>query len=117
MKPVLSSALTAAASPGWTLGRLAFSLKLLPPPAAGLRVEPIVCLYAAPWINMSGPPTLLITWLKGNAIHGVPSPQGTVHEADIVAYLQATAYFSAHPRNFKHFQECVAAGARYLPID
>jgi hypothetical protein len=83
--------------------------------SANLPVDPIVCLYAAPWINMSGPPTLMISWVKGSAVHGVPSPAGAVHEADIAAYLQATAYFSAHPRNFKHFHECVVIGARYLP--
>jgi hypothetical protein len=82
----------------------------------GLALAPIVTLYIAPWINMSGAPTLLNTWLGGTAIHGVPPPSApTVNESDIVAYLQAMGYFQAHPRNFTHFQQCVAAGAKLLP--
>jgi len=81
-----------------------------------LTLAPITILYIAPWINMSGTPTLLNTWLGGNDIHGVPPPSPpTVDESDIVAYLQAMAYFQAHPRNFTHFQQCVDAGARLLP--
>ena len=80
-----------------------------------LGVDPIVSLYAAPWINMSGPPTLMISWLRGSAVHGVAPPIETVHESDIAAYLQATSYFSAHPRNYRHFHECVLIGEQYLP--
>jgi len=84
--------------------------------AVGLTLVPIVYLYIAPWINMTGPPTLLNTYLGGNAVHGVPAPTPpTVTETDIVAYLQATAYFQIHPRNFQHLQQCVAAGAALLP--
>ena len=78
---------------------------------------PVVNLYIAPWINMSGPPTLLNSWLGGSAVHGVPPPQApTVNEENIVAYLQATAYFQAHPRNFAHFAQCVwRLGRSYCP--
>jgi hypothetical protein len=82
----------------------------------GLGLEPIVNLYIAPWINMSGKPTLLNTWIAGAAVHGVPAPTPPlVGRANIEAYLQATAYFQAHPRNFAHIEQCVELGARRLP--
>jgi hypothetical protein len=82
----------------------------------GMTLDPIVNLYIAPWINMTGTPTLLKTWLAGAAVMGVPAPTPPkVKEADIVAYLQATSYFQAHPRNFAHLEQCVAAGAALLP--
>jgi hypothetical protein len=82
----------------------------------GIAMAPLAYLYIAPWINMSGAPTLLITWLKGSAVFGVPPPAPpNVTEANIQAYLQATAYFHAHPKNFAHLEECVAVGAKLLP--
>jgi len=85
---------------------------------AGLTLAPIVNLYIAPWINMTGPPTLMNLWLKGAPALGVPPPTPPEVETDnIVSYLQATAYFQAHPRNFAHLQQCVAVGARDLPAD
>ena len=84
--------------------------------ARGLALAPIAYLYIAPWINMSGPPSLMIAWLQGAAVHGVPSPAGsTVTQQDMQAYLQSTAYFEGHPRNFIHYQECVRLGATLLP--
>ena len=81
----------------------------------GLGIEPLACLYIAPWINMSGAPTLLNAWLKGAAIHGVPPPAGPqVLAADVAAYLQSCAYFQTHPKNFIHYQQCVELGAQKL---
>lgn len=81
-----------------------------------MAIDPVACLYIAPWINMTGAPTLLVAWLNGAAIHGVPAPTPPiVTEHDVVAYLQSTAYFEAHPRNFKHLAESVQSGAKLLP--
>lgn len=81
-----------------------------------MTLAPLAYLYAAPWINMSGAPTSLIVWLKGGAVRGVPSPSPPIASgADMVAYLQATAYFQANPRNFVHLQQCVQKGAALLP--
>ena len=84
--------------------------------AGGLTLAPIAFLYIAPWINMSGAPHLLNTWLGGAAVHGVPPPTPpTVNGSDVAAYLQSMAYFQANPRNFAHFEQCVQAGAAQLP--
>jgi hypothetical protein len=81
-----------------------------------LAIAPLAVLYIAPWINMSGAPTLLNAWLRGAAVHGVPAPSApTVTADDVIAYLQATAYFQAHPRNFSHLEACVQAGEARLP--
>jgi hypothetical protein len=81
-----------------------------------LSISPIAYLYFAPWINMSGTPTLLTSWLKGAPVNGVPAPTlPTVLERDAQAYLQSMAYFQAHPRNFAHLEECVEKGAAELP--
>ncbi|MDE2183569.1 MAG: hypothetical protein KGJ78_11165 [Alphaproteobacteria bacterium] len=82
----------------------------------GVEISPIAHLYIAPWVNMSGPPTLLCTWLKGSQVFGLPIPTPPwLTEANMQAYLQATAYFQAHPRNFVHLEECIAKGAALLP--
>ena len=82
----------------------------------GLTVEPLACLYIIPWINMSGPPSLILKWLKGAAINGVPAPTAPVVEADdVISYLQSLAYFQANPKNFVHYEQCVQKGAVLLP--
>jgi hypothetical protein len=81
-----------------------------------VTIAPLALLYIAPWINMSGPPTLLKTWLAGSSVMGLPVPPPPQIEAEsIETYLQATAYFQAHPRNFVHYRQCVAIGAKLLP--
>ena len=81
-----------------------------------MTLAPLAYLYAAPWINMSGAPTSMIAWLKGDTVHGVPPPLPPAARAsDLVAYLQATAYFQANPRNFTHLEQCVQKGAALLP--
>jgi hypothetical protein len=82
----------------------------------GITLLPIIYLYIAPWINMSGPPTLLIAWLKGSSIYGVvPPAPPDLTEQDVQAYLQAMPYFQTYPKNFNHYKECVATGAKLLP--
>jgi hypothetical protein len=88
--------------------------------AAGLSrkvtIDPLALLYIAPWINMSGAPSLLKTWLAGAPALGLqpPSPPNVTAE-EMETYLQATAYFQANPKNFVHYRECVALGAKLLP--
>jgi hypothetical protein len=43
-----------------------------------------------------------------------PAPQ-RVNGPAIEKYLQATDYYSRHPRNFEHIKQCVVEGARLLP--
>lgn len=87
--------------------------------AAGSRkvtIDPLALLYIAPWINMTGTPSLLKVWLAGGTALGLqPPPPPNVTAGEMQAYLQATSYFQANPKNFAHFQECVAAGAKLLP--
>ncbi len=60
--------------------------------------------YAACWFNMTGPPTNpgMLPWLAAR-----PGP--TVTSAEMQQYLQATAFFTAHPRNFQRLQGIVTA--------
>ena len=84
--------------------------------AAGMSVEPMALLYFAPWINMTGAPTTLCAWIGGGQANNVPSPAAPqLLVDDAIAYLQATAYFAAHPKNFQHLQDCVNIGAAQLP--
>jgi hypothetical protein len=86
--------------------------------AAGrnLTIDPTALLYIALWVNMTGAPTTLRQWLAGTSVHGVAAPAPpTVRVDDIEAYLQATAFFAANPRNFQHLQQSVAAGIPLLP--
>jgi hypothetical protein len=81
-----------------------------------VSLAPIANLYIAPWINMTGPPSLLVTWLRGATALGLspPSPP-LLTELDMQAYLQATSYFQNHLRNFAHLLQCVGKGAEELP--
>ncbi len=84
--------------------------------SANLTLDPLAGLYIVPWINMSGPPSLILKWLKGAAINGVPAPIAPTIEADdVVSYLQSLAYFQANPKNFIHYDQCVQMGAALLP--
>ena len=72
------------------------------------------------WINMSGPPSTLLTWLSGHSVamagSSVPSPGPVVDAAAIQAYLRATRYFRDNPRNFTHLTECAAAGMNAIAV-
>jgi hypothetical protein len=80
-----------------------------------LTITPVAILYIAPWINMTGPPTMLVAWLEGSPELGLPPPDTQLDEQDIVAYLKASKYFKANPQNFAHLQACVAKGVALLP--
>jgi hypothetical protein len=81
-------------------------------------IEPKALLYMALWINMSGPPTKLLDWLRGddpNLVHPVPKPGKVVDVIAIETYLRATSYYTQNPGNFQHMVQSVAAGATQLP--
>lgn len=74
-------------------------------------------LYMALWINMSGPPTKLLTWLDGGdpgLPRQVPKAGSRVDGSDMEEYLAATNYYVANPRNMQHLRECAATGMREI---
>lgn len=82
----------------------------------GWLITPEAQLYIPLWVNMTGPPTLLLKWLGGTPVLKVPPPAGPdITKADMETYLGATSYFVAHAKNFKTMKESVAAGAKLLP--
>jgi hypothetical protein len=86
--------------------------------AAGRSIEPEAQLYIGLWINMSGPPTKLLTWLQGGDPQlpmPIPAAGDIVDVPAIQTYLQATSYFVSNPGNWPHMVESVTAGAALLP--
>ena len=81
-------------------------------------IRPAALIYMALWINMSGKPTTLLKWLRGEnpGLGGsVPRAAPTVSEASIQAYLRATAYFRENPDNLPNVIRCAQKGATLLP--
>jgi hypothetical protein len=81
--------------------------------SAHRTISPDALLYMALWINMSGPPTKLLTWLRGGdpALRKpVPPAQETIGTDDVEVYLQATDYYVENPINFHHMVQCATAG-------
>ncbi len=72
--------------------------------ASPFPIDTEALCYAACWFNMTGPPTNpgMLPWLAAR-----PGP--TVTSAEAQQYLQATAFFTAHPRNFARLQDIVTA--------
>jgi hypothetical protein len=77
-------------------------------------IAPKALIYMALWVNMTGFPDMLLTWLGG----GVPPLPRPVPPAGAVAdgpametYLAATDYFIKNPQNMPHMMQCAAAGA------
>ncbi len=85
----------------------------------GNSIDPAGQLAICLWCNMSGPPTLLLTWLGGVPVTEsgavVAAPGRPVKLDDIRRYLNCTPFFTAHPNNMAHFLQSVAAGAALLP--
>jgi hypothetical protein len=84
---------------------------------AGRSIAPKGLIYMAMWINMTGPPSTLLTWIGG----GVPALRRPVPPLDAVVdgpametYLAATDYFTENPHNLPHMMQCAAAGAAAL---
>jgi hypothetical protein len=86
--------------------------------SASCAIEPVALIYMALWINMTGPPTSLLRWLSGQdpgLTQPIPPAGDTVDEAGMQTYLQATAYFTANPRNFPHLVASAEKGAELIP--
>jgi hypothetical protein len=83
--------------------------------ASGNRtIDPVAQLYIAMWVNMTGPPSKILDWLRGTVPLGDTELGETVEEADIQAYLQAQKYYLDHPQNFPHMVESADKGAEAL---
>jgi hypothetical protein len=83
--------------------------------SAGRHIDPIALIYMALWINMSGPPTSLLLWLKGqDPGMAVPALGPAVTEQDMQGYLKATSYFRANTGNLPHIVTSAEAGALTL---
>jgi hypothetical protein len=68
-------------------------------------------LCIALWVNMTGPPTTLNDWIKGQQVGKVAPPAASpVTRDDVTRYLEATKYFTDHPKNLIHFQASVDKG-------
>jgi hypothetical protein len=85
---------------------------------AGRTIEPEALLFLACWINMSGRPTKVLTWINGGDPHlakPVPAPGSVITAALVEQYLKATSYYVSNPGNIPHLLESVDAGAKLLP--
>ena len=85
---------------------------------AGRRtMDPEAQILAAMWINMTGPPTKLLTWIDGGSpalATPVPAPGRVIDAAAMEVYLHATDYYTTNPQNFSHLMESLAAGVGRL---
>jgi hypothetical protein len=82
--------------------------------SSGRSLEATALLYIAMWINMSGHPTKLLRWLRGEPVElhrRVEPPGPVIDEAAIRRYLEATDYFTRSPRNFRHMADSATHGA------
>lgn len=85
---------------------------------AGCAIQPKALLYMAMWINMTGPPTSLLTWLSGGipALRRAVPPAGAeVDGPSMETYLAATDYYTENPGNLPHIMQSAAGGAALLP--
>lgn len=81
------------------------------------RIDTKAMVYMALWINMSGPPTKLLTWLDGDDPHlarQVPPAGPVVGGEDMEDYLAATNYYVENPQNLQHLHACAAKGMQAL---
>jgi len=87
--------------------------------AAGASIATAGQLAICLWCNMSGAPTMLLTWLGGSAVNepggNVAPPGNPVTLDDVQRYLSDTGFFTAHPQNLAHFTASVAVGEALAP--
>jgi hypothetical protein len=86
--------------------------------AANRTIAAEAQLLFAMWINMSGPPTKLLTWLSGDDPGlnvKIPAASQTIDANAAEGYLHATDYYTENPQNFPHLLEALAAGEKLLP--
>lgn len=84
---------------------------------AGRAIAPKAVIYMALWINMTGAPSKLLTWLDGGdpgLRTPVPELGATVEGPAMEAYLRATDYFTENPGNLPHMMQSAAAGVAAL---
>jgi hypothetical protein len=84
---------------------------------ANRQIAPKALIYMALWINMTGPPTKLLTWLKGGnpgLVVPLPAPGNIVEGPDMERYLRATSYYTENPGNLHHMLDSAAKGAAVL---
>ena len=86
--------------------------------SAAETLDPGAQISIALWVNMSGPPTTLLGWVKGENVDNVPPPTAaTVTRADLERYLNGTEYFKANPENMVSFEASVDTGLKLLGGD
>jgi hypothetical protein len=84
----------------------------------GRTIDEHALLDMAMWINMTGPPSLLLDWLAStDEIPGTEPPGDVVGAAAMERYLGARLFYTQHPGNFVHLRESEASGATLLPPD
>lgn len=84
---------------------------------ANRQIAPKAQIYMALWINMTGPPSKLLTWLGGGDPGlqiALPKLGDTVQGPDMERYLRATSYYIENPGNLPHMLQCAAAGMAAL---
>jgi len=85
--------------------------------SSGGTIEPKALVYMAMWINMSGPPTKVLTWLAGKSVSmATPLAKAPLNVDGLAmeGYLRATSYYSENPGNLPHAMQCAAAGMTML---
>ena len=86
--------------------------------AQGRTIAGKALLYMAMWINMTGPPSKLLTWIDGGdpeLTHHIPPAQALIDSDAMETYLEATKYYTDHPGNLPHLRQSAAAGVALLP--
>lgn len=84
--------------------------------SAGKTIEPRGQLMIALWVNMTGAPNTLCSWIGGTEVALVrPPPNAVVSADEIECYLRAQQYFVSNPRAITHFLASVATGTALLP--
>ena len=86
--------------------------------ASGRTIDGEALIFMALWINMTGPPSKLLTYLKGGdpgLTKPIPKAGNVVDGPTMDAYLGATDFFVKNQKNLKHMRESQAVGAAQLP--
>jgi hypothetical protein len=88
--------------------------------ASGQRIAPEAQIQMLLWINMTGPPDILLNWVSGNDVRFpdsgrvVTKPLPTIDAQEMERYLRATKFFVENPRNLDNFQTAVQKGIELL---
>jgi hypothetical protein len=91
--------------------------------ASGQRIAPEAQIQMLLWINMTGPPDILLNWVSGNDVRFpdsgrvVTKPPPTIDAQDMERYLLATKFFVENPGNLDHLRTAVQKGMERLGRD